>query len=647
MHATRQLAAIMFTDMVGYTALMQQNEQLAIQKRDRHKKIFDNSLVKHEGRLLMYYGDGALSIFTSGLNAVKSAVEIQTLNLQEPKIDVRIGLHIGDVMFDDTGIYGDSVNVASRIESLATPGGVFLSEKLYDEIKNYEGITAKSLGYFELKNVNQPMQVYAITNPGIVIPSREEMRGKTKERLNGVAVLPFASLSSDPENEFFCDGVTEELINVLSKIEGLQVISRTSAFAFKGKNEDVREIAAKLNVQKIIEGSVRKAGNRIRVTAQLINAADGYHFWSETYDRSLEDIFEIQDDIARAIANKMRENLNTEQHQSQLAKASTQNLEAYKKYLQAGQFYNRASPDDRMRAIDLLNEAIRLDPNMTDALAMLSFIHSFFAQSGQMEAHEAELKAGDYARKAMQKDPENPNALIAMSLLKLYLWEWDECRLLNSKAKALSPNNPFVLQVNCEYNLVFMNDEQIVEDAHMIHRLDPLSAVSLGQSARYLGFLGRYDEALVIAEQALEIDERNIGSRNAKALSLAQKGDLDEAIAVAKESQRMAGNFLFVLLTMACIYSMRGETDKASEILVTLEKMQQDNPATNFDFALAVAALYAGQKEKFHKYYDIGLQKKSLLLLQIYGSTLMRDAWFDEHVVESRKKLGLPVKSGQ
>ncbi|HYV92907.1 MAG TPA: adenylate/guanylate cyclase domain-containing protein, partial [Chitinophagales bacterium] len=165
----RQLAAIMFTDMVGYTALMQQNEQLAIQKRDRSKKIFEDALAKHDGKLLQYYGDGTMSIFSSAVNAVLSAIEMQTLFLTEPKVDVRIGLHIGDVMFDDNGIYGDSVNVASRIESLAAPGGVFISEKLFDEVKNNEGISTKSLGYFELKNVKLPMQVYAITNPGIVI----------------------------------------------------------------------------------------------------------------------------------------------------------------------------------------------------------------------------------------------------------------------------------------------------------------------------------------------------------------------------------------------------------------------------------------------------------------------------------------------
>ena len=246
MPPSRQLAAIMFTDIVGYTALMQKNEQLAIQQRDRTRKNLDTALAKYGGKLLQHYGDGTLSVFNSAINAVRSATEIQTVNRQD-KIEMRIGIHTGDVMFDDNGIYGDSVNIASRIESLAVPGAVFISEKLFTEIIN-QGIEAKPLGYFELKNVKQPMQVYAVSNPGLVTPSRDEVKGKVTQIPNSIAVLPFASLSSDPENEFFCDGITEELLNVLAKIEGLQVTSELS-LAFKG-NRGVREIAAKLNVRK-------------------------------------------------------------------------------------------------------------------------------------------------------------------------------------------------------------------------------------------------------------------------------------------------------------------------------------------------------------------------------------------------------------
>lgn len=646
MPATRQLAAIMFTDMVGYTALMQQNETLAKQVKDRSYRIFENSLSAHQGKLLMNYGDGSLSIFTSALEAVRCAIEIQTLNRQSEVIDMRIGMHLGDVMFDETGIYGDSVNIASRIESLATPGAVFISEKLHEEIRN-QSIEAKPLGYFELKNVLQPVNVYAVSAPGIVVPSREEVKGKVKQTLNSIAVLPFSSLSSDPENEFFCDGITEELLNVLAKVDGLQVTSRTSSFAFKGKNEDVREIAAKLNVQKILEGSVRKAGNKVRITAQLINAADGYHLWSETYDRSLEDIFAVQDDIARAIANKMRENLNAAQHTSQLAKASTQNLEAYKKYLQAVQFFNRTSLEDRKRAIELLQEVTELDAGMADAWALLSYIHSFFAQSGQAPAAESMERARTYAARAMELDPQNTNALTAISMLKLHAWEFDECRLLMKKARQLNPNNPQVLHLFCEYNIIFMEEESILEDAGLMLRLDPLSAVTVGQAARYYAFLGHVDEAMRAADTALQVDSLSLVSRNAKVLALTQKGEYDQALQMAEDSRGLAGDLPFVLLALAYVRNRRGETDKAREFLEKFERMHNEKASSNLEFVLALCALLAGEMGKFYAYYDEGMQKKSLYLLQTYDSEFMRDAWFDNHVQESRRKLGLPVKGDQ
>ncbi len=195
------------------------------------------------------------------------------------------------------------------LNPLLFPGSVFISEKVYDEIKNQENITTREMGYFELKNVTKPVRIFAIDNTGLVVPARDELRGKTKQPINRLAVLPFVNMSADPENEYFSDGITEELLNALTKVDGLQVTSRTSAFAFKGKNTDIREIGIQLNVDRILEGSVRKAGNRVRITAQLINAADGYHIWSENYDRDLTDIFEVQDEISNIITNKCRENL--------------------------------------------------------------------------------------------------------------------------------------------------------------------------------------------------------------------------------------------------------------------------------------------------------------------------------------------------
>jgi TolB-like protein/class 3 adenylate cyclase len=287
MSTTRQLAAIMFTDMVGYTALMQTNEIVATTKRERHKMVLDSTINKFKGKILQYYGDGTLSIFNSAADGVNCAIEIQTKLKEEPRVDLRIGIHTGDIVLDDEGIYGDGVNIASRIESLSVAGGVFISEKVYDDIKNQENISTREIGSFELKNVKQPIRVFAISNPGFPVPSRSEVKGKLVQPTNRLAVLPFENFSPDPENEYFSDGITEELINAFSKIDGLLVTSRTSSFAFKKKHEDAREIGSKLNVDKILEGSVRKAGNRVRITAQLISSADGYHLWSETFDRDL------------------------------------------------------------------------------------------------------------------------------------------------------------------------------------------------------------------------------------------------------------------------------------------------------------------------------------------------------------------------
>jgi TolB-like protein len=253
---------------------------------------------------------GSFTFFNSAIDSVSCAIEMQKKLRQEPTVNVRMGIHTGDVNIEEDSIYGDGVNLASRIESLAVPGGIFISEKVFAEIKNQEHITVHEVGHFELKNVKEPVRIFAIANPGIVVPSRKELIGKTKAPVNRLAVLPFVNMSADPENEYFSDGITEELLNALSKVQGLQVTSRTSAFAFKGKQDDVRDIAIKLNVDKILEGSVRKAGNKVRITAQLINAVDGYHLWSENYDRNLTDIFEVQDEISNIIANRLRENLS-------------------------------------------------------------------------------------------------------------------------------------------------------------------------------------------------------------------------------------------------------------------------------------------------------------------------------------------------
>ncbi len=218
----------------------------------------------------------------------------------------------------------------------------------------------------------------------MIVPARAELQGKTLQPQNRLAVLPFINMSADPENEYFSDGITEELLNALTKVEGLQVTSRTSVFAFKGKHADIRDIAITLNVDKVLEGSVRKSGNRVRITAQLINAADGYHIWSETYDRNLNDIFEVQDEISGIIANKLRENLTAQQKSTTLVRTPTQNVEAYTHYLKGLHFLNKMTPADSKRSITSFEQAISLEPNYALAYAMTAAAYSYLGSTGQI-----------------------------------------------------------------------------------------------------------------------------------------------------------------------------------------------------------------------------------------------------------------------
>lgn len=641
MTVTRQLAAIMFTDMVGYTALMQQNEAMAVEQRDGSKKIFEEALANYRGKLLQYYGDGTLSIFNSAADAVQCAIEIQTKN-KAVQVSMRIGIHSGDVMFDDTGIYGDSVNVASRIESLAVPGSVFISEKLFDEIRNQQ-IEAKPLGYFELKNVQQPMKVYAVANPGIVVPSRDEVKGKLKQTLNSIAVLPFASLSSDPENEFFCDGITEELLNVLAKIEGLQVTSRTSSFAFKGKNEDVREIAAKLNVQKILEGSVRKSGNKVRITAQLINASDGYHVWSETYDRGIEDIFAVQDDISREIANKFRLLLSEEEHKKEIVKAPTENFEAYKKYLQGAYLMNTQLPENIEPSIQCFKEAASMDPSFAAPHCYLCFQYYFLGYSGVMPLKQAYALSSAAQKKAMEIDPENDQSLLATAIINItYEFNWKEGKRCLDQSLKKNPNNLFALMILCWYHVLFLEKEKAIEVAGKLLQLDPISSFAGGSVAEmYLNFYD-YDNAIRVADEALKFTPENPYPQSILGMAYGFRGNWKPMEQIVEKMKAMYEEIPLGLGILGVFYSQTGRKDKTREILQKLLSIE-----IQMDTVLdQVALLYANllDFENFDRQLRKCIENKSQGVLFWYKSPMLPDEINNyEGLHKIRRELGLPV----
>jgi adenylate cyclase len=599
----RQLAAILFADMVGYTALMQENEQLARGKRKRLKEVLETTISRFNGKVVQYYGDGSLSIFGSAIDCVTSAINIQEQLQQEPKVSLRIGIHTGDVVIEDESIYGDGVNLASRIESLAVPGGIFISEKVYDEIRNQQNIETREMGYFELKNVTSPIRIFAIANSGITVPRRDELRGKTKQPNNRLAVLPFVNMSTDPENEYFSDGITEELLNALTRVDGLQVTSRTSAFAFKGKHTDIRDIAIQLNVDRILEGSVRKSGNRVRITAQLINAADGYHIWSESYDRNLTDIFELQDEISSIIAGKLGKMHAPEPEQ--LVKAPVKNVAAYTHYLRGLHYLNKLTPADSRKAIECFEEAIALEPNYAQAYARSAAAYSALGVTGQMLPDKAFEIVHRYADKALQIDNTIPEGHLAnASAYLFYDWKWKEAFDELQKALELNPSAIDAYQLLGYYYLTMGQKLKAVEMLEEAEKIDPLSPVISQTLGNMYLFAGRYDEAIVQADKMLDLNPTMRISIEMKGWATGMKGEWETALTFFKEVHRLTNHPLKGLIGLGFAYAHLGQEENALEVIRKMEQRQEQEPGSVIDPEIAAVWFALGNFDK--AFYHIG-----------------------------------------
>jgi adenylate cyclase len=641
----RQLAAIMFADMEGYTALMQENEELARINRQRLKEVLDGSVRDYHGKVLHYYGDGALSIFNSAIDGVICAIEIQQQLLQEPKVDLRIGIHTGDISIEEELVYGDGVNLASRVESLAVPGSVFITEKVNDDLKNQPGITTQELGYFELKNVKQPVRIFAIANPGLAVPSRNELKGKLKPPSNRLAVLPFVNISPDPENEYFSDGITEELLNALTKVDGLQVTSRTSAFAFKGKHDDIREIGMKLNVDKILEGSVRKAGNKVRITAQLINVSDGYHIWSENYDRDLNDIFEVQDEISSIIANRLRENLSRTPNTEHLVKASTQNVKAYTLYFKGLHYWNKITPADTFKAIDCFELAIKLEPAYAQAHAMIAAAYAYLGVTGQLNPKKAFDIVHRSSEKAMQLDDSIAESHIAKATaLLFYNWKWDAAYQSIQKAIQLNPASVGAYQVLMIYYIITGKKKEALETMEHAIGIDPLSPVMNYYLADAYFFNERYDDAIRYTDIILEINPQMRIAIEKKGWCLGMKGDWVKALEYFKEAQRVHLNTNKGLAPVGYAYAKLGEREKALDMIARMEERQRQEPEAVIDGDLVIVWWALGDRDKVFYYMNQCIEKRMGPINYLFELPIMKGFLDDPRVADLKEKM---LRSGQ
>ena len=628
--------------MAGYTALMQRNEQLARQKRLKVKDILDRSVAAHRGTILQYYGDGSLSIFNSAFDAARSAIEIQQALMEPPVVDLRIGIHTGDISIEDDAVYGDGVNLASRIESLATPGSIFISEKVYDDLKNQPGIETVEIGHFELKNIRQPVRIFAISNEGLVVPTRDELQGKTKPPVNRLAVLPFVNMSSDPDNEYFSDGITEELLNALTKLEGLQVTSRTSSFAFKGQNDDIRQIGTRLNVDKILEGSVRKAGNRVRITAQLVNAADGYHIWSENYDRDLTDIFEVQDEISTIIANRLRENLSPEKKNEHIVKPPTRNVEAYTLYLKGLHFWNKLTPADTFKAIDCFEKAINIEPTYAQAYAMIASAYAFLGATGQLKPEIAFKIVHTNANKALELDDSIAESHIAKaSSFIFYDWKWKDAYNSLQKAIELNPAATEAHHLLSIYYIVSGKPKEAVDILKKALEHDPLSPlVNYHLSEAYV-FAEMYDEAEIILNWLIEANPHMRIAIEGKGWVELMRGNYEKAKQHFEEVHRLTGHPLKGLGPLGFVHAKMGNREAAMECIRKIEQRQQQEPDVVLDGDYTMIWWALGDRDKVY-YHLEQAAKKRMGIVFFMEYPMMRGVKDDPRVVELISKYFSP-----
>jgi adenylate cyclase len=564
----RRLAAIMFTDMVGFTGLAQKDESLSLELLEEQRGLMRPIFAKHRGREVKTMGDAFLVEFSSALEAVRCAVEAQeTLrggNARRPeerKIVVRIGIHLGDVVHAGADVAGDAVNVASRIEPLALPGGVCVSGQVYESVVNKVECSFEPLGAQQLKNVESPVAVYRVLGYG----ARAVPQAKAQLPRDRVAVLPFRNISLDPSDEYFADGMTEELISSVSRTRGLRVIARTSVMRFKGTQKPIAEIGRELNVGSVLEGSVRKSGERLRITVQLVETSNEEPSWSEEYDREVKDVFDVQSDIARKVAEALESQIL-----SGIEAKKAADPEAYVQYLRGRQAWNRRTKADLEEAIRRFEEAIRIDPGYANAYAGLADAHAMLASYATefVPPALAYPKAFASIKKALELDPALVEAHTSLRVVKFhYDWDWQGAEEEFVLAIRLNPSYAPAHQFFADYLKGMGRFDEAVSEITKARELDPLSQPINAALGHVLYLARRYDEAIAQYRRAIDMDPSFMQTHIWFGRPYLEKGMYAEAIEELQKGVELAGESVVALAMLGHGLASAGRKEEAAVIL--------------------------------------------------------------------------------
>jgi len=610
----RKLRAILSADVKGYSLLMADNEAQTIQTLKAYRQIMFDLIVQHSGRVIDSPGDNLLAEFGSAVDAIESAVDIQKRLKKEnagfgddKKLQFRIGINIGDVVQDEDRIYGSGVNIAARIEGLADPGGICISRNAYDHIKDKLKLGYEYLGQHEVKNIKHPVRVYRVlsdpddagkligkepklakkkwvlplavvaaiivtsivwhfyqstTKPDFEPTSVEKMAFPLPEKPS-IAVLAFDNMSSDPDQEYFSDGLSEEIITALSKIPYLFVIARNSSFSYKGKPVKIRQVAEELGVRYVLEGSVRRAGGRVRVTAQLIDAIKGHHLWAERYERELKDTFALQDEITGNILSALAVKL-TRGEQATIRPKGTDNLEAHLKILQAIWYGYRMTKEGHFRARQLAEEVMALDPEYAASYIILGHCHIREVFFGWSKSRKESLEqAFELAQKAISLDESSPSGYRLLSSIYMFKKQYEKAIAEAERSVALDPNGADAYSLLGSVLQMVGRKQEAIALLEKAIRLNPMAPSiyfrRLGSAYRDIG---RYEEAIVQLKKAINLSPDSLYPHTALASTYSLAGRDDEARAEVSEVLRIQPKISLESLAKRVAYKNKADIDR-------------------------------------------------------------------------------------
>src|SRR5438093_541643 len=579
----RRLTAILAADVVGYSRLMGANETGTLAALKTLQTDFvDGKIAEHQGRIVKLTGDGMLVEFPSVVNAVACAAEVQRgmrdRNAgvpRERRIEFRIGVNLGDVIVEGEDIFGDGVNVAARLESIAKPGGITISGSVRDHVGNRLDLAFEDMGEQTLKNIERPIRVYSVSLGSPAARDPEDVASAPQEQLEkerpSIAVLPFNNMSGDPEQEYFSDGITEDIITDLSKVSALSVIARHTSFTYKEKAVKVQNVGKELGADFILEGSVRKAGARVRVTGQLINSNDGTHIWAERFDRDLTDIFAIQDEITHAIVEQLKVKLLPQEKKS-IGKAPTDNLEAYNYYLKGRELFHRGSKSFYRAAREMFVKATELDPSYARAYAGIADCDTFlYLRTTEPISFEAILAMSE---KALALDNGLAEAHASRGAALSAVKRYPEAEAEFEKAIGLDPNS---FEAHYFYARACVFQGKIEQATALFERaaaIKPDDYAAFCILTQFYNSLGRKEDAKEAARKGAKLAERQLTLHpdDAKAAelgsgSLIEIGEFDRAREWIARALALEPDNPVTHYNAACGYAMLGDIDKAFELL--------------------------------------------------------------------------------